>query len=104
MSPAFVRLLTRAALFAATASCATGYARIGETTIQFSDRYAPAKDSAAAKENDKRSPLVEGAIHHHYQYQGWNIRAAFLQVNAPAIRMEYQKIDNASLTDSERLA
>jgi hypothetical protein len=35
---------------------------------------------------DKNSPLVEGAIHHTYEYEGWKIRAAFLNRDGPAIR------------------
>jgi hypothetical protein len=27
-----------------------------------------------------------------YEYQGWKIRAAFLQLDGPAVRMDYQKI------------
>jgi hypothetical protein len=49
-------------------------ARIGETAIQFVDRYGPPKDTASSKILDKNSPLVEGAIHHVYEYQGWKIR------------------------------
>jgi hypothetical protein len=35
---------------------------------------------------------VEGAIHHVYEYQGWKIRAAFLQLDGPAVRMDYSKL------------
>lgn len=52
-------------------------ARIGETPIQFADRYGAPIDSQLTKIVDKSSPLVEGAIHHTYAYQGWKIRAAF---------------------------
>jgi hypothetical protein len=44
---------------------------------------------------DKTSPLVEGAIHHTYEYQGWKIRAAFLQLDGPAVRMDFQKLSGA---------
>jgi hypothetical protein len=67
-------------------------ARIGETAIQFVDRYGPPKDTPSSKGMDKNSPLVEGAIHHRYEYQAWKIRAAFLQLDGPAVRMEYSKI------------
>ena len=40
---------------------------------------------------DKNSPLLEGAIHHTYEYQGWKIRAAFLQLDGPTVRMEFSK-------------
>lgn len=65
--------------------------RIGETSIQFVDRYGAPKDTQSSKITDKTSPLVEGAIHHTYEYQGWKIRATFLQLDGPAIRMDYSK-------------
>jgi hypothetical protein len=71
---------------------ATAEARIGETTLQFADRYGAPKDTSLTKITDKNSPLIEGEIHHTYEYQGWNIRAAFLQLDGPAVRMNYQKM------------
>ncbi len=76
-------------------------ARIGETPLQFVDRYGPPKDSQLSKIMDKTSPLVEGAIHHTYEYQGWKIRAAFLQLDGPAVRMDFQKIPLAVIRDYE---
>ncbi len=73
-------------------SSTTTFARIGETTLQFVTRYGPPKDTASSKIYDKNSPLVEGAIHHTYEYQGWRIRAAFLQLDGPAVRMDYSKL------------
>jgi hypothetical protein len=67
-------------------------ARIGETPIQFVDRYGAPKDTASSKIMDKSFPLLEGAVHHTYEYQGWKIRASFLQLDGPAVRMDYQKI------------
>lgn len=72
------------------------YARIGETPIQFADRYGRPKDTNLTAILDKSSPLVEGAIHHTYEYQGWKIRAAFLQLDGPAVRMDFQKTSAAS--------
>ena len=66
-------------------------ARIGETPIQFVDRYGAPKDTASSKIMDKSFPLLEGAVHHTYEYQGWKIRAAFLQLDGPAVRMDFQK-------------
>jgi hypothetical protein len=68
------------ALFFLLAITLTAEARIGETAIQFVDRYGAPKDTATTKMRDKNSPLLEGAIHHVYEYQGWKIRAAFLQL------------------------
>jgi hypothetical protein len=71
---------------------AAAQARIGETAIQFVDRYGAPKDTPSSKILDKNFPLVEGAIHHVYEYQGWKIRAAFLQLDGPAVRMDYSKL------------
>ena len=76
-------------------SSATSFARIGETPLQFFARYGPPKDSTSSKIYDKNSPLVEGAVHHVYEYQGWKIRAAFLQLDGPAVRMDYSKLETS---------
>ncbi len=73
-------------------SSTAAFARIGETTLQFVARYGAPKDSATSKIYDKNSPILEGAIHHTYEYQGWKIRAAFLQLDSPAVRMDYSKL------------
>ena len=72
-------------------------ARIGETPIQFADRYGRPKDTSLTAILDKNSPLLEGAIHHTYEYQGWKIRAAFLQLDGPAVRMDFQKLSAAGV-------
>lgn len=48
-----------------------------EFLSRFADRYGSPKDNSLTKITDKTSPLIEGAIHHTYDYQGWRIRAAF---------------------------
>ena len=70
-------------------------ARIGETSLKFIERYGGPKDTSSTKISDKQFPLVEGAIHHTYEYQGWKIRAAFLQLDGPAVRMDFQKLSGA---------
>jgi hypothetical protein len=51
---------------------------------------------------DKNFPLIEGAIHHTYEYEGWRIRAAFLQLDGPALRMDFQKyLPIAAIKDYE---
>jgi hypothetical protein len=70
-------------------------ARIGETPIQFADRYGRPRDTNLTKITDTQSPLIEGAIHHTYEYQGWKIRAAFFQLGGPAVRMDFQKTSAA---------
>jgi hypothetical protein len=67
-------------------------ARVGETAIQCASRYGAPKDTAATKILDKGQPLLEGAIHHVYEFQGWKIRAAFLQLDGPAVRIDYSKL------------
>jgi len=70
-------------------------ARLGETSIQFADRYGRPKDTNLTAILDKNSPLVEGAVHHTYEYQGWKIRAAFLELDGPCVRMDFQKTSAA---------
>ncbi len=82
------RICTAALIVSST----TTFGRIGETTLQFVARYGPPKDTPSSKIYDKNSPLVEGAIQHVYEYQGWKIRAAFLQLGGPAVRMDYSKL------------
>jgi hypothetical protein len=86
-----MRLSTLLVLFLAVVSSEVE-ARLGETPIQFADRYGTPKDLSVTKSWDKTFPLIEGAVHHVYEFQGWRIRAAFLQLDAPAIRIDYQKI------------
>jgi hypothetical protein len=74
---------------------ASAHGRIGETPLQFADRYGRPKDTNLTAITDKHSPLVEGAIHHTYEYQGWRIRAAFSELDGPCIRMEFQKTSAA---------
>lgn len=74
---------------------ASSDARIGETSIQFADRYGRPRDTNLTKITDTQFPLVEGAIHHTYEYQGWKIRAAFLQLDGPAVRVDFQKLSGA---------
>lgn len=91
-----LRILTAALIL----SSAAAFARIGETTLQFVARYGPPKDAPSSKIYDKNSPLVEGAIHHVYEYQGWRIRAAFLQLDGPAVRMDHSKIPAAGVSST----
>jgi len=76
-------------------SLTTADARIGETPIQFADRYGRPRDTNLTAIVDKSSPLLEGAVHHTYEYQGWKIRAAFLQLDGPCVRMAFQKTSAA---------
>jgi hypothetical protein len=82
-------------LFVFLAVTVAADARIGETPIQFADRYGRPKDTNLTAILDKNSPLIEGAVHHTYEYQGWKIRAAFLQLDGPAVRMDFQKTSAA---------
>jgi hypothetical protein len=83
-------------LFFCVAIVTSAEARIGETPIQFADRYGRPKDTNLTAIVDKTSPLVEGAVHHTYEYQGWKIRAAFLELDGPCIRMDFQKTSAAA--------
>jgi hypothetical protein len=85
-------------LLFASLTCATGLARLGETADQFAARYGAPNDTPASKIFDKNFPLLEGAIHHTYEYEGWRIRAAFLEPNGPAVRMDYSKTIKAGVS------
>lgn len=63
-----------------------GSARMGETEEQSQARYGAPVTPAL----DKASPLVAGMVSHSYQYQGWNIRAAFL--NGVTVKIKYARI------------
>jgi hypothetical protein len=84
----FIRVLCVFLIF----SCTTALARLGETADQFAARYGPPKDSPSSNILDKNFPLLEGAPHHVYEYEGWRIRAAFVEPNGPAVRIEYSKL------------
>ena len=75
-------------------------ARLGETPIQFADRYASPKNTQISRMTDASYPLVSGAIHHTYEYQGWKIRAAFLQLDSGAVRMEFQKLSRPGVSQT----
>lgn len=70
-------------------------ARIGETPIQCADRYGPPKDTPQDRHGSRQTDLVEGAIHHTYNHQGWKIRVAFLTLDGPAVRMDFQKLSGS---------
>jgi hypothetical protein len=66
--------------------------RLGGTANQFAAWYGTPTDSPVSAISDKNFPLVEGATHHTYEYEGWRIRAAFIPPDGSAVRMEYSKI------------
>lgn len=71
-----------------------GERRLGETADQFAARYGESQDSPGL---DKNFPLLEGGMHHTYEYEGWRIRAAFIRPDGPAVRMEYSKLIKAGV-------
>jgi hypothetical protein len=85
---------TRSILILSLLFAASVDGRIGETAIKFADRYGHPCDTAADKSPNAMSALVEGAIQHTYQYHGWKIQAAFLQLDGPAVRMDFSKLPN----------
>lgn len=62
----------------------TALARLGETEGQSQQRYGQARDDLAGP-NDQ--PLLRGAIERTYGYEGWRVRAAF--VDGVCVRIEY---------------
>jgi hypothetical protein len=77
------------AIFAAAAFLAIApvHARLLETEGQSQLRYGQPREDLTGP-NDK--PLITGAIEKAYEYQGWRIRAAF--VNGVCHRIEYAHI------------
>jgi hypothetical protein len=63
------------------ASPASTFARLGETEAECLNRYGKSATTFA--------PLLDGAINHQYNYQGWRIRVAF--INGKAARLSYHK-------------
>jgi hypothetical protein len=63
-------LLIRILFLLASLTGTTALARIGETADQFSARYGLPKDSPASKISEQNFPLLQGAIHHIYEYEG----------------------------------
>ena len=75
-----------------------GEDRLGGTAEQFAAKYGAPKDSPTSAVSDKNFPLLEGATHHIYEYEGWRIRAAFIEPNGPAVRMDYSKSFKAGVS------
>jgi hypothetical protein len=98
MSPRRILFLTGFILLAAALSPAHG--RLGENEAQSKTRYGE-PNATLIGANDK--PLIPGATELAYQFEGWRIRAAF--VNGITHRIEYVKIpENGQvkpLTDAE---
>ena len=69
--------------------------RLGGTATQFAGWYGAPQESPSL---DKNFPLLEGATHHTYEYEGWKIRAAFVEPDGRAVRMEYSKIIKPRVT------
>jgi len=62
---------------------------LGATADQFVGRYGTPQDSPAL---DKNFPLLEGAMHHTYEYQGWKIRAAFVEPDGEPSEWSIRKL------------
>jgi hypothetical protein len=76
------------------------HGRLGENEAQSKTRYGD-PNAALISANDK--PLISGATELAYNFQGWRVRAAF--VNGITHRIEYVKIPDGGqlkpLTDAE---
>jgi hypothetical protein len=69
--------------------------RLGGTADQFVGWYGAPQESPSL---DKNFPLLQGATHHTYEYEGWKIRAAFVEPDGRAVRIEYSKIIKPGVT------
>jgi hypothetical protein len=70
--------------------CASGspiYARLGETEAQSQQRYGQVR-AELIRAGEK--PLMAGAVERAYEYEGWRVRAAF--VEGSCVRIEYAHI------------
>jgi len=76
------------------------HARLGENEAESKARYGE-PNAGLIGANDK--PLIPGATEYAYQFEGWRVRAAF--VNGITHRIEYVKIPEGGqlkpLTDAE---
>ena len=88
------RFTTDEQLAVAQRNAASAGNRLGGTADQFAARYGAPNDSPGL---DKNFPLLQGAIHHTYAYEGWRVRAAFVPPDGPAVRMEYSKVVKAGV-------
>lgn len=64
----------------------SAYARIGETEQECIQRYGKPVTNKA----DTAFPLLRNAVNRTYEYQGWQIRAAF--INNHAVKIAYAKL------------
>ncbi len=90
-----------ALLFCAACSAS---ARLDETEEQSKQRYGePSKDSEPMLNS---FPIIKGAVHHAYKYQGWMIECAF--VDGKAVKIIYFKLGGkdvkSTIQDDELLA
>lgn len=79
-------------VFAVVQAPQGAYGRLGETAIECIDRYGAPKTDPATKTSEKVSPILVGAMMRTFDYQGWRIRIAYLEINGPVVRMTYQKL------------
>lgn len=67
------------------------YGRLGETESQCNTRYGGPKTDRMTLASEKNSPILPGARCRTYDYEGWTIKAAFLEFNGPAVRLVFSK-------------
>jgi len=75
------------------------HARLGETLIQFVDRYGPPQKKPIS--TGLFPPLLREAEIRYYEKAGWKITAAFIDITSPSICVEFRKANAAALTDEE---
>lgn len=83
---------------------ATCFARIGENETQCNGRYGtPLTDKGTVTANRKK-PLLPVGYTKTYNYQGWNIRVAYVAFNGSAIKMSFRKRPSGSIKEEELVA
>jgi hypothetical protein len=67
------------------------FARLGETEQQDIARYG-----VPIKDHDAISPILNNAVTKTYRYQGWKIRAGYL--NGHAVKISYSKLSQPNVS------
>ena len=83
-------------LMSAMSAAPALHARLGETEAQAEKRYGMPTPSVIGADE---KPLMAGAKEVIYTFEGWRIRAAY--VNNATVRIEYVHLPPKALTDAE---
>jgi hypothetical protein len=83
-------------VMAAWAGVVAGHARLGESEADAAKRYGPPQTNETTL---AMPPLLPGAVEHAYFYEGWLVRAAYLEGRTEKI--SYQHGTGRALAEAE---